>query len=308
MLQGLVPNEGDGWQWTLEELARYFRDCAPLHFPENARAELSDPLQAPGQPVSALARKHLGLYLESAATLGRRTAELHVALASRTDDPAFAPEPLTEEDFKSLLAASQARACQTFAVLKQQIPSLPKDSAELAAAVVRRRRHILDPFEVLRLSGERSWRIRIHGDYHLGQVLKVNSDFVILDFEGEPARPLADRRAKQSPLKDVAGMLRSFSYATYMTLLNDTARRPQDLARLQPWAQLWERSVSAEFLRVYEQTAEQNAFLRFEPGDFRKLLNIFLIDKALYEVLYELNARPAWVRIPLLGLLSLVAS
>jgi maltose alpha-D-glucosyltransferase/alpha-amylase len=148
-------------------------------------------------------------------------------------------------------------------------------------------------------------RIRIHGDYHLGQVLRVKTDFVILDFEGEPARPLAYRRSKQCALKDVAGMLRSFSYAAYATLINYTARHPEDLATLEPWARFWERSVAAEFLRAYRQAARGANFVPADESDFQNLLDAFLLDKALYEVLYELNSRPAWVRIPLMGIMSL---
>jgi maltose alpha-D-glucosyltransferase/alpha-amylase len=133
----------------------------------------------------------------------------------------------------------------------------------------------------------------------------VKTDFVILDFEGEPARSLACRRAKQSPLKDVAGMLRSFSYAAYSSLISYTTRHSGDFARLEPWALLWERSVSAEFLRAYRETAKAGEFLPAKSGDLRKLLDVFLLDKALYEVLYEMNSRPAWVRIPLMGILSL---
>ena len=121
---------------------------------------------------------------------------------------------------------------------------------------------------MLKFDGLRTQRIRIHGDYHLGQVLRVKTDFVILDFEGEPARSLAYRRSKQCPLKDVAGMLRSFSYAAYGTLINYTARHPEDLARLEPWAQLWERFVAAEFLRAYRETAQGADFLPASSADF----------------------------------------
>src|SRR5215469_14531485 len=128
--------------------------------------------------------------------------------------------------------------------------------------------------------------MRVHGDYHLGQVLRVKTDHVILDFEGEPARPIAERRAKQSPLRDVAGMLRSFGYAAYVGLMNYTSRRPEDLDRLEAWAQLWERSNCAEFLRAYRETAEGAAFVPSESSDFRRLLAVFLLDKALYELSY----------------------
>jgi maltose alpha-D-glucosyltransferase/alpha-amylase len=132
----------------------------------------------------------------------------------------------------------------------------------------------------------------------------VKTDFAILDFEGEPARPLAERRAKQYALKDVAGMLRSFSYAVYSTLINYTSRHPESFTSLEPWARLWEHCVAREFLRAYRDTAHDARFLPPTVGDFREMLQVFLIDKALYEVLYELNARPTWIRIPLMGIMS----
>ena len=305
MLQGFVANEGDGWKWTVEELDRYFETTAPQPFPEDISAELGDPLELSEQPVSQAARDHLGIYLESAAMLGRRTAELHLALASPTDDPAFAPEALTAADQQILLADLREHASGVFETLKERLPYLADDVVEIAAAVLSRRTRILDHFDALVPQVLRTRRIRIHGDYHLGQVLKVKSDFVILDFEGEPARPLTERRAKQCPLKDVAGMLRSFSYAAYSSLVNFTTRHGGDMARIEPWARLWERCVAAEFLRAYRETAHGADFLPPAIDDFRKLLDIFLVDKALYEVRYELNARPAWLRIPLMGILSL---
>jgi maltose alpha-D-glucosyltransferase/alpha-amylase len=304
MLQGLVANEGDGWKWTVEELDRYFEISAPLPFPENA-AELGNALELSENPPSQVARDHLGIYLDAAITLGRRTAELHLALASPTDDPAFAPEPLTAEDFQAVLVDLHQHASRVLDLLKERVSYLPDEVLEVAATVLSRRRRILDHFGALKWDDFRTQRIRIHGDYHLGQVLRTKTDFVILDFEGEPARPLAYRRAKQCPLKDVAGMLRSFSYAAYASLINYTARHPEHVSRLEPWARLWERSAAAAFLRAYRETAQGARFLPVDSGDFRKLLDVFLLDKALYEVLYELNARPAWVRIPLMGIMSL---
>jgi maltose alpha-D-glucosyltransferase/alpha-amylase len=306
MLQGLIANEGDGWKWTIEELERYFETCAPLPFPEDLHAELEDPLELSRRPAFQRARDHVGIYLDSAITLGRRTAELHLALASATDDPAFAPEPLTARDLQVLLAGLQQQACRVFDVLKEHLPRLPDEVLEIAAAVLSRRTRILDRFsETLQAKIFQTGRIRVHGDYHLGQVLRVKTDFVILDFEGEPARPLADRRAKQCPLKDVAGMLRSFSYAAYSSLINYTARHAVGIASLEPWARLWERCVATEFLRAYRETARGAQFLPENTDDFRNVLDVFLVDKALYEVLYELNARPSWVRIPLMGIMSL---
>jgi maltose alpha-D-glucosyltransferase/alpha-amylase len=305
MLQGLVANEGDGWKSTVEELDRYYESCAAVALPENAKGELGDPLDLSERPTSQLARDHVGIYLDSAAMLGRRTAELHLALASRTDNPAFAPEPMTRADLEAQLSDVRQHAASVFDVLKERVSHLPDEVVEIAASVLSRRRRILDHLGNVKFDGLRTQRFRIHGDYHLGQVLRVKTDFVILDFEGEPARSLAYRRSKQCPLKDVAGMLRSFSYAAYGTLIDYTARHPEDLARLEPWAQLWERVVTAEFLRAYRDTARGADFLPGTSIEIRKLLDVFLLDKALYEILYELNSRPEWVRIPMLGMMSL---
>jgi maltose alpha-D-glucosyltransferase/alpha-amylase len=305
MLQGLVANEGDGWTWTTEELERYFETCAALPFPGDLRHGPQDLVELSEKPVLQLARDHVGIYLDSATTLGCRTAELHLALAGATDDPAFAPEAVPAADLQVLLADLHQHASSVLDALKERVPYLPDDVLEIAAAVLSQRTRILDHFKALRPETIPTWRTRVHGDYHLGQVLKVKTDFVILDFEGEPARPLSARRAKQSPLKDVAGMLRSFSYAAYSGLINFSARRAGDRASLEPWARLWERCVAAEFLRAYRQTAKGVVFMPENTENFRKLLDIFLVDKVLYEVLYELNARPDWVRIPLMGVLSL---
>jgi maltose alpha-D-glucosyltransferase/alpha-amylase len=305
MLQGLVANEGDGWKWTVEELERYYENSAPVAIPEGLEDQLRNPIELSERAPSQFARDHVGIYLDSAATLGRRTAELHLALGLPTDDRAFSPESMTAADLQNLLADLRQKASNVFDVLKDSVSRLPDDLVEVAALVLSRRRRILDHFGVLTGDGLRAHRTRIHGDYHLGQVLRVKTDYVILDFEGEPARSLADRRAKLSPLKDVAGMLRSFSYAAYATLINYTSRRPDDLTRLEPWARLWEQSTAAEFLRTYRETARGADFLPSDADDFQKLLDAYVLDKALYELLYELNSRPAWVRIPLMGILAL---
>jgi len=148
-------------------------------------------------------------------------------------------------------------------------------------------------------------KIRCHGDYHLGQVLWVDNDFIILDFEGEPTRTVQQRRAKLSPLKDVAGMPRSFGYAAFARLFAFTHHRPGHFARLEPWARLWQQWTSAAFLRAYRDTADAAPLVPDRPEAFAGLLDLFLLDKALYELVYELNNRPDWVRIPLTGILTL---
>jgi maltose alpha-D-glucosyltransferase/alpha-amylase len=305
MLQGWVANEGDGWKWTVEEMERYYESLAMTPFPEDSANATQDLLDLSEQPASSLAREHLGISLDSAATLGRRTAGLHTALASAKNDPALAPEPLTAQGLQALMSSWRAEAAHVFDVLKESISDLPDDAVEPAGLVLGRRREVMERLRILLADGMPGLRIRIHGDYHLGQVLRVKTDYVILDFEGEPARPLAERRAKQPALKDVAGMLRSFSYAAYATLMNYAARRGEDLARLEPWARFWERSTAAEFLRGYRETAQGAGFLPTNLVDFKRLLGAYRLEKALYELLYELNNRPAWVRIPLMGILSL---
>jgi maltose alpha-D-glucosyltransferase/alpha-amylase len=308
MLQGLVASEGDGWKWTLDELDRYYESCARIPFPKAAGGDRASVYDLSERAPSQLAQDQVGIYLDAAAILGHRTAEMHRALASATDDPAFVPTALTSADLEILLEELLQHAVSVFDLLKERVSVLPNDVVDLAASLLARRRKILDIFAAFKGRSLETHRIRIHGDYHLGQVLRVKTDFVILDFEGEPARSLWERRAKQSPLKDVAGMLRSFSYAAYASLINYTKRYPEDISRLEPWTRLWERSVGAEFLRAYRETAGQANFVSLSGGDFRKLLNVFLMDKALYEVLYELNSRPEWIRIPLMGILLMDAS
>ena len=307
MLQGLVQNEGDGWQWTLEELARYYEGALASQFPEAQ-------LPSPGMPIDARspamlhARDAAGIYLEAACTLGRRTAEMHLALAQPTGHAAFAAETLSPEDLRVLEQDLIAHGSRAFDVLRGSLAKLAEESestVELAGLLLSRRRTILGKFSALTGIGAGALRTRVHGDYHLGQVLRAKGDFVLLDFEGEPARPLAERRAKQSPMKDVAGMLRSFSYAAYAALARSTQRRPQDYDQLEPWARLWEAAVSAEFLDSYRNVAAGGTIVPAEETSFTQLLDVYLLDKALYELVYELNNRPAWVRIPLSGILQL---
>ena len=305
ILQGSVANQGDGWTLTLEELARYYENCATAAFPEGGNAASGDVVDLAEQETPQLARDHVGISLDSAARLGSRTAELHLALAAATEDPAFMPETLAAGDVQNLLAGFRKDASGVLDLLKGSIAGLPDDLIDLAGLVLGRRRQILDSLRLPAGDGALGQRIRIHGDYRLGKVLQVKTDYVIADFEGEPGRTIAEQRAKQSPLKDVAGMLRSLGYAAYAGLISHTARRPEDWESLEPWARLWERSTGAEFLRAYRRTGQGSQFLPPGDGNFRKLLAIHLLDKALNELSYELHNRPAWVRIPLMSILSL---
>jgi maltose alpha-D-glucosyltransferase/alpha-amylase len=260
-------------------------------------------------------REYAALYLDAAALLGRRTAEMHLALAMPTEDPAFGAELFTAENLVDDAVRIEEQIARTLEALRRGMASLPSsetdNTADSAALILSQRRSLLARARLLTQSpAERAGlRTRIHGDYHLGQILRTKADFVILDFEGEPARPLEERRAKQSPLKDVAGMLRSFSYAAYSGLNAFLQRRPPnnpaDARNLESWATLWQNAVSTEFLGAYRSTVAQNPRLLPEATEAQLLLNAYLLEKALYELLYELNNRPSWVRIPLAGILAL---
>jgi maltose alpha-D-glucosyltransferase/alpha-amylase len=306
MLQGQVENEGDGWQYTLDELARYYEAVVTCPMPVDVGTAPS--FLGKSTPIPADAREHAGLYLEAAALLGRRTAEMHLALATPSDNAAFRPEPFTAEDLAADTARIDAQIARTLDALKRGFNDLPDElSIDSAALILSRRINLFSRAHAitevpLQDAGQ---RIRIHGDYHLGQVLRARGDYVILDFEGEPARSLAERRAKQSSLRDVAGMMRSFSYAAYSALDHFTQRHPDTAKSLEPWAQLWQNAVSTEFLHAWRTTMASNPHLTPQPPQANCLLNAYLLEKALYELLYELNNRPAWVRIPLAGILAL---
>ena len=247
----------------------------------------------------------VSIYLDAAAALGRRTGELHVALGQPTDDEDFRPKPFTKEDSEALREEFFANATGAFEALKDNLAALPNEMVESAGLVLSRRSALFERLGSLTVHGMGGLQTRVHGDYHLGQVLRTKSDFVILDFEGEPARSLAERRAKQSPLKDVAGMLRSFSYAAFASLTRYTTRRPHDAEKLEPWARLWEQSVVAEFLKAYREAVGSSPIIPSQTSELRALLEAYVLDKAFYELVYELNNRPAWVRIPLHGISSL---
>ena len=284
LLQSAVENEGDGWGWMLDELGRYYEYCSEAGSDSTGEA--------------------IGLSLEAAATLGRRTAELHMALATRGDHPAFAPEPLKFDDLDRIIKSVRSDAQEAFDLLEKNISRLPQEVLDGATRALELREQVilgLNRFQTLEAEGS---KIRIHGDYHLGQVLRTRNDYIIIDFEGEPGRPLVDRRAKASPLKDVAGMMRSFSYAAYTGLFNHVTRRPADFTRLLGSARLWERQTSSVFFENYRETAKGSSFLPLETTKLERLLDLFVMERTFYELRYELNNRPAWLRIPLQTILD----
>ena len=211
-------------------------------------------------------------------------------------------KPFTGENQRKLVKSALDLIARTFQSLRQQSEKLSEGVREEASKVVKLEEGLRQRVQLLGGFKISAMRTRIHGDYHLGQVLFTGDDFVIIDFEGEPARPLSERRSKNSPLQDVAGMLRSFHYAAYAPLLGEISSREvtQDrLNALDVWAQYWQTWVSATFLKTYLRTSGSASFVPQSREELAVLLDVYVVTKAVYELGYELNNRPSWLRIPL---------
>jgi maltose alpha-D-glucosyltransferase/alpha-amylase len=284
LVQAYVANQGDGWDYTLRYLERF----------------LEEQRTTAGPALSADAAH--GGFLALAATLGKRTAELHVALARRTGDPAFDPEPITSSDLLAFRERASSEANATLSLLQERLSQLPVAAQADAQAVLARRDALQSRLAAGEVSSHASIKTRTHGDYHLGQVLVTANDFVIIDFEGEPGRSFEARRAKSSPLRDVAGMLRSFNYARW-SALKRVAQNTDELERLAPAALEWETATRDAFLAAYVDTTALSApALPVDAG----LLGLFELEKALYELRYEINNRTDWAQVPLRGILPLI--
>ena len=313
ILHGFVPNQGDAWQYTLDALDHYF-ERALVHEVQQPPLPQNPLLAVSEEALSPLVQETIGAaYLAMTQLLGQRTAELHIALASDTVDPHFAPEPFSTLYQRSIYQTMRSLTAQSFPLLRQRLKGLPQTVRGEAQRVLDHEQDILKRFQAILGRKITAMRIRCHGDYHLGQVLYTGKDFVIIDFEGEPARPLSERRIKRSPLRDVAGMLRSFHYAAYTVLFNQEAEgvyasHPEALAFLEPWARFWYLWVSAVFLKTYCESASRASFLPRTREELQVLLDAYLLEKAVYELDYELNNRPDWVRIPLQGILQLLGA
>jgi maltose alpha-D-glucosyltransferase / alpha-amylase len=308
--QEYVQNEGDAWELTLDAIGEFYERAAtvtdpPLPPDASTRALLA----AAAAGATDETRDFIGPYLEEARLLGERTGEMHVVLASDTKDPAFAPEEFTLFYQRSLYQSMRNLSGRVLQQLGSRLDSLSepvqgaaRELLGLDAAIMRRFRTVIER----KVSG---YRIRCHGDFHLGQVLYTGNDFFITDFEGEPIRPLTERRLKRSPLRDVAGMLRSFHYAAYAALIEQEERSPlrlTDRAAREWWAQSWYAAVSASFLNGYLTVMAPTGVLPADVGELAGMLDAYMLDKAIYELGYEMGNRPGWAIIPLRGLLQLL--
>jgi maltose alpha-D-glucosyltransferase/alpha-amylase len=259
------------------------------------------------EDIPPVVSEMIGAYVESARLLGLRTAELHAALADADGVAAFAPEPFTPYYQRGLYQSMRNLTTNSFALLANRLRE-DENAPPEARAVFALENEVLNRFRSLTSQTLTSMRIRTHGDYHLGQLLYTGNDFMITDFEGEPSRTLAERRIKRMPLRDVAGMLRSFSYAVHTSLLEqvESGLSSDAVERARGWGRFWQAWVGSIFLRSYLQEAQRTALITAERRELELLLDVYILEKAVYEVAYELNNRPNWLIVPLQGILEIL--
>jgi maltose alpha-D-glucosyltransferase/alpha-amylase len=285
LLQGYVENQGDAWSYTVDYLDRFLEQ----------RVRATEPVPADAHAA----------YLALIRKLGLRTAEMHLALAVSSGDPAFDPEPVAPADLVAWKARVRDEVQSTLDLVAQRRGELAELTQTDADALIAARQRLLEQIETAAPTRLEAAKIRYHGDYHLAQVLLHENDFIITDFEGEPTRSLSERRAKHSPLRDVAGMLRSFNYVRYAGLQRVATNQPKEYVRLQADAAAWEKQVRGTFLSTYFEAASEGKLFG-SPDEVQGLLRLFELEKALYELRYELGNRLDWVYIPLRGLLALL--
>jgi maltose alpha-D-glucosyltransferase / alpha-amylase len=335
VLQRYVHNQGSGWNYVIEYLHRYLDQQLTLApdevdtaaaaaaattaewsaTPSPASVPASTPIAtavrgATPAPAAGAAAISAGTptphasFLTLVAMIGQRTGELHVALGATSGDPAFDPEPVSTDDVAAWIAAVVAEVDQTFDQLSGRQADLPPPVRAAAERLLAMRASLKGRIAALAPRVLTFTKTRFHGDFHLGQLLVVEHDFIVVDFEGEPFRPMDERRRKHSPLRDVAGMLRSFSYAAAIALDEATSDRPADRGRAAAHMTRWERETAAAFLTAYARAVRGASSYPSDPVDVARLIDLFVLEKALYEVRYELGSRPDWVRIPIAGLLE----
>jgi maltose alpha-D-glucosyltransferase/alpha-amylase len=306
-LHGYVSNEKDAWTFTADELGRFFervltgmRGAAPPVVPAESVSELARHDTPPE------ARTVVGPYLEWAALMGQRTAELHLALAA-APGPEFEPEPFSELYQRSLVQSMRNVTRQVLQRLRRRLRDVPEELRPEAQRLLALEGEIVRRTKATFARRFTGARMRFHGNLHLGQLLHTGRDFTIIMSEGDATRSLADRRTKRSPLRDVAALLRSFHYVSaHATGPGGGAVRPEDVPLLDPWVRFWRAWVSAAFVRAYVQKSAGAAFHPRTPEELRDALTAYLLEKALHELAHELEQRPDWLHIPLRGILELV--
>jgi maltose alpha-D-glucosyltransferase/alpha-amylase len=287
----LVENQGDAWTVVVEALDRTLEDISLLPDVDSGQETLDRLYMFP---------------LDLAGKLGQRTAEMHRALATETSDPAFKAEPLVEDQVRRWCEAIRSDAERAFAALESVGREVNETTAQHVTQLLAKRPEVFAYIEALAQLRATGMVTRIHGDYHLGQVLVAKDDVVIIDFEGEPGRTLAERREKTSPLRDVAGMLRSLDYAASTSLDRFATRAGGLPERVIAATAAWREKAGREFIDSYVETARGMASFPQDRADAAALLELFLLQKTLYEISYEAANRPSWVTVPVRGMIELL--
>jgi maltose alpha-D-glucosyltransferase/alpha-amylase len=305
LLQGFVTSQGDAWNWALGQLNNFF-DLLLTERPDFTPLEALSGLQlyeVTPEAIPPVMHDLMGeFFLEMMELLGRRTGELHRALASGEDNPEFAPEPFSTLYQRSLYQSIRGQTRRALLLLARSRASLPEELVPQAEEILASEQAVLARLQRLTQTRIPACKIRTHGDYHLGQVLFTGKDFIVIDFEGEPARAVSERRLKRSPLRDAAGMIRSLHYAVHTALASFGSTRSADMAALEPWALPWYRCAAGSFLSTYLDVMDGTGILPPDRPRLCTLLDALLIEKAVYELAYELNNRPGWVGVPLRGI------
>jgi maltose alpha-D-glucosyltransferase/alpha-amylase len=308
LLSHFVPNQGDAWAYFMDQLGRFYENIlsnkdkyqivpvVPLSLLQVEPIESAKILQEALDPI----------FPEMIQLLGQRTRQMHQAISS-DDDPDFAPEDSTVLYQRSVLQSMQGQLKRVFQTLQLQQSRLPQHFRKEALDVMNNEKLILKSFMRIKDKKFSASKIRIHGDYHLGQVLFTGKDFTVIDFEGEPSRSISERKLKRSAFRDIAGMVRSFHYAAFSSLLLKSTLPEDDLKFLEPWAHAWYFWASQIFIQSYLNTDQPLCFIPQERDEIALLLDIFLLDKAVYELGYELNNRPDKTIIPIKGIKYILA-
>ncbi|EMR01884.1 maltose alpha-D-glucosyltransferase [Cesiribacter andamanensis] len=309
MVQEMASNQGDAWEYIQGVLRMYYEGISArreeLHQPPQVSADLLAPTPQSELPQT-IQNILSGAYQEQIELLGRRTADMHKALASQPSFADFSHEEFSLHYQRSLFSSLQTLTRSSYELLEKKLGSLPEHLQQDASQIMGLRGQVLEQFKQIYDHKITTLKIRTHGDYHLGQVLYTGRDFLIIDFEGEPARAFSERRIRRSPLRDVAGMIRSFHYAAYGTLFEMQVANQKQEESLEQWAEIWYRQNASLYLKAYLQEMQGTGLLPDNEGDLRTMLQTFLLEKAVYEMAYELNNRPDWLLIPIRGIQSIL--
>jgi maltose alpha-D-glucosyltransferase/alpha-amylase len=310
VVQGFVPHQADAAAYTHEELKRFFervvtkREWGPIPTPRSLVDLLAE--ESPGPAVTDM----IGAYLDAARLLGRRTAELHLALMGNADTPDFAPEPYSSLYQRSMYQSMRNVTGKVFRLLKAKTPGLPEPLRSEAQELMAKHDQVVQVFEAFRRHRVGAVRVRCHGHLNLGQFLYTGRDFMIIDFEGESTRPMSERRRKRSALRDVAAMTQSFHYAAMLGLremLKAGALGERSLADVEPLANLWQSWSSWAYLKGYLDTAGKAPFVPADRVELRLLLDAFQLEKALWELEHDFYHRPDLLHVPMSAIAQILA-